>query len=132
MKKIVVISTTLLALLTLSACRDDSVNANKVGTKIEKKYLDKGDYGFWEDDSGARFTTNDNGKIIAIKIPFSAGGKAISHKGALASYKEHTANDLAYRSGNTYYSKKEKQYYHIDESTNSSGNVTSATIYFGK
>ncbi|KSV56229.1 hypothetical protein ATO21_06115 [Pediococcus acidilactici] len=108
------------------------MNANKMGTKIEKKYLEKNDSGFWEDDSGARFTTNGNGKIIAIKIPFSAGGKAISHKGALASYKEHTANDLAYRSGNTYYSKKEKQYYHIEESTDSSGDVTSATIYLGK
>lgn len=125
MKKVLIIYTAFIALFTLSACHDDSMNANKMGTKIEKKYLEK-------NDSGARFTTNGNGKIIAIKIPFSAGGKAISHKGALASYKEHTANDLAYRSGNTYYSKKEKQYYHIEESTDSSGDVTSATIYLGK
>lgn len=41
MKRTLVIFATLLALFTLSACHDDSMDTNKMGTKLEKKYVEK-------------------------------------------------------------------------------------------
>lgn len=110
---------------------DNSDGINRVGGKLHKKGLTKDSAGFWEDTSGERITT-ENGKIIAIKIPFSSGGKGISPRGALARYRELTSDDLIYESGSTYHSDKQKRYYHIDESTKSDGTVLTSTIYLGK
>lgn len=132
MKKVLIIFTTFIALFTLSACHDDSMDANKMGSKIEKKYLEKNSYGIWEDkdNSSVQYSVNDKDKIVGIEFNYKQGYKSVSSKAAMANYRSKTADDLKWIKDDLYYSKSKKQYYRISENIDSDGKVSHASIFF--
>lgn len=132
MKRTLVIFATLLALFTLSACHDDSMDANKMGTKLEKKYVEKNSYGVWEDkdNSAVQYSANNKGKIVAIEFNYKQSYKPVSNKAALTDYKGKTADDLKWVKDDLYHSKSKDKYYRISESTDSDGKITHAAIFF--
>lgn len=129
MKKIVSILFMMILLLSLSACGEKK-QANILGRKIDTS-LDKNKYGFYTQGM-AEFSVDENNKIVAVKFPYKRDSGAASEENAMNNFREVTANDLHHTSGNTYYSKKNNQYYHIDMQQGTDGRILSASLYLGK